>query len=305
MALHFHKKAISSSSTTLATLLTKYKSYSEKIEYSENDQERLDECSSNMVLLTSCLAQIKLGMELLQSKIDKMEQQYANAKTKIEQKDLLQEIEEFENDCRYTETLWEAEGFTYVIEVNTADTKIQLHKVQLKLKIPVNHEVSENGEAPEPCTTTRSAKPPTIKLPKFNGIQEEFPEYWALYESLIHKSNELTTIEKVVLQKESLQGSAENAIKGIKSIPANYNWMIETFKKRFSNQPVNRSEIVKRLFDLPHTGKKADSCQSCLDSITTLVHQMVSAGYDIRQTCDPMWIETVIKKFPYEIVKDS
>ncbi|KHJ85106.1 hypothetical protein OESDEN_15173 [Oesophagostomum dentatum] len=108
----------------------------------------------------------------------------------------------------------------------------------------------------------------------------------------------------MVLLKESLQRSAENAIKGIKPIPANYNWMIETLKKRFSNQPVNRSKIVKRLFDLPHAGKKADSCQSCLDSITTLVHQMVSAGYDIRQTCDPMWIETVIEKFPYEIVKD-
>ncbi|KHJ80090.1 hypothetical protein OESDEN_20244 [Oesophagostomum dentatum] len=64
----------------------------------------------------------------------------------------------------------------------------------------------------------------------------------------------------MVLLKESLQGSAENTIKGIKSIPANYNWMIETLKKRFSSHPVIRSKIFKRLFDLPHACKNADRC---------------------------------------------
>ncbi|EYC20177.1 hypothetical protein Y032_0022g494 [Ancylostoma ceylanicum] len=176
-----------------------------------------------MVLLVSCLSQIKTGIDSLQSKIDKMELQYANAKSKTEQKELIQEIEDFEKESKYSEILQEAEGFQYVVEVNIADTKIKLRKVQLKLKLPVQCDISEEStstsgesnrttnpareieEIPEENRRCRLAKPP----PKFYGNQEEFPEYWALYESLIDNCNELTTIEKIVLLKESLKGPAE------------------------------------------------------------------------------------------------
>ena len=30
---------------------------------------------------------------------------------------------------------------------------------------------------------------------------------------------------------------------------------------------------------------------------------MISAGYDVRSTCDPMWGETILAKFPRDIVK--
>ncbi|KHJ89658.1 hypothetical protein OESDEN_10511, partial [Oesophagostomum dentatum] len=240
-----------------------------------------------------------------------MEQQYANAKSKTEQKELLLEIEEFENEHKHSETLREAEGFAYIVEAAIADTQIKVYQVQMKMKLPYiervdryNQQSRENEEILEQFGPNRSAKPPIIKLSKFNGDQEEFPEFWALYESLVHNCAELTTIEKIVLLKESLRGPAETAVRGIKSIPANYDWMVETLKKPFSNQPTNSAKIVQRLFELPHANKKADSCQRCFDSITTLVHQMVSAGHDIRQTCEPTWTETIIKKFPYEIVKD-
>ncbi|KAK6028966.1 hypothetical protein OSTOST_04936 [Ostertagia ostertagi] len=65
--------------------------------------------------------------------------------------------------------------------------------------------------------------------------------------------------------------------------------------------PTSKEE---KLFELKPASKKADSCQECYDSVKTLVNQMVSAGYDIRNTCDPMWSETILKKFPYEIVKN-
>ncbi|VDO41669.1 unnamed protein product [Haemonchus placei] len=30
---------------------------------------------------------------------------------------------------------------------------------------------------------------------------------------------------------------------------------------------------------------------------------MVSAGYDVRKTCDPMWYDTILAKFPRNLVK--
>ncbi|VDL67065.1 unnamed protein product [Nippostrongylus brasiliensis] len=56
---------------------------------------------------------------------------------------------------------------------------------------------------------TRSIKPPSISLPEFYGTPEEFPEYWAIYDSLVPSSNDLSTIEKIVLLKDSLKGKAE------------------------------------------------------------------------------------------------
>ncbi|KHJ97486.1 hypothetical protein OESDEN_02537 [Oesophagostomum dentatum] len=34
-----------------------------------------------------------------------------------------------------------------------------------------------------------------------------------------------------------------------------------------------------------------------------LTNQMIYAGYDVRSTCDPMWGETILSKFPRDIVK--
>lgn len=42
-------------------------------------------------------------------------------------------------------------------------------------------------------------------LPSFYGNAEEFPEYWAVFESLVHKSTELDVMEKILLLKESLK----------------------------------------------------------------------------------------------------
>uniref|UniRef100_A0A7I4Y857 Reverse transcriptase domain-containing protein n=1 Tax=Haemonchus contortus TaxID=6289 RepID=A0A7I4Y857_HAECO len=150
----------------------------------------------------------------------------------------------------------------------------------------------------------RSIKPPNISLPKFYGSEEEFPEYWAVYDSLIHSSNGLSTIEKIVLLKDSLRGKAERAIKGIQPIAKNYEWIAQTLKDKFGNRPVNRSKIIQNFFDLKAAAHNAKSCDDCLDSIKAVVNQMVSTDYDIRANSESMWTETIIKKFPYTVIKD-
>ena len=322
MSLHFHKVHIQNGSSALADLLKTFEEYNQRIEYPEDDQQRHDECSSNLVLFETCLARIKEAVKVLESKIDKMEELYMSVKSKTDQKEMIADIEELEKETQYSKILKDAAAFVFNIETNMADAKIKLQKVQLKLR-PVyqgslQDESAGNEETGETRATTndgsetnsvsnrktRTIKPPTITLPKFYGNQEEFPEFWAVYESLIHENDDLSTIEKIVLLKDSLKGSAEKAIRGIKPVASNYSWMVETISKRFGNKPTNRSKIVQKLFDLKAPSKGAESCQDCFDAIKTLLHQMVSAGYDIRDTTDPMWTETILQKFPYEIVKD-
>ncbi|KHJ76291.1 hypothetical protein OESDEN_24089 [Oesophagostomum dentatum] len=150
----------------------------------------------------------------------------------------------------------------------------------------------------------KSVKTPTLTLPKFYGVEEEFTEFWAIYETLVHNNTSLSVVEKMLLLKDSLRGKSDNAIKGIQLVPQNYNWMIDALKRKYGNKPVNRARIVQRLTLLRTANITAESCSYVHDKITMLINQMVSAGQDIRKTKDAMWTETILQKFPYEIVKN-
>ncbi|KAK6742872.1 hypothetical protein RB195_010249 [Necator americanus] len=150
----------------------------------------------------------------------------------------------------------------------------------------------------------RTLKPRQLSLPRFYGDEEEFPEFWAIYETLVDQSKVLSTVEKMLLLRDSLKGRAETAIKGIQLIPQNYKWMINALKKKYGNKPTNRAKIVQKLINLPAAKNDADSCMNTFDKIRMLMNQMVSAGQNIPQMQDAMWTEKILEKFPYTIVKN-
>ncbi|XGW34059.1 hypothetical protein V3C99_018097, partial [Haemonchus contortus] len=114
-------------------------------------------------------------------------------------------------------------------------------KITTESSTPPITTVEGNIAQATPQTTCRSVKPPQVSLPKFHGSAEEFPEYWAIFETLVHNSPDLAVMEKILLLKESLMGKAQNSIKGIRLIPDNYDWIIETLHKNYLNQPTNRA----------------------------------------------------------------
>ncbi|KAK6010073.1 hypothetical protein OSTOST_24935, partial [Ostertagia ostertagi] len=73
--------------------------------------------------------------------------------------------------------------------------------------------------------------------------------------------------------------------------------------KKYGNKPVNRARIVRKLHNLQKADRSAESNEAVFDQICMLLNQMISAGQDIRNTNDAMWIETILGKFPQEIVE--
>ncbi|XGW24705.1 hypothetical protein V3C99_006279 [Haemonchus contortus] len=53
---------------------------------------------------------------------------------------------------------------------------------------PSNTTVGGNIAQTIPQKSCRSVKPPQVSLPKFHGSAEDFPEYWAIFETLVHNS---------------------------------------------------------------------------------------------------------------------
>ncbi|KAK6728973.1 hypothetical protein RB195_006184 [Necator americanus] len=287
MALHFHRTPIVLSATTLKTLVSRYREYTKQVEYSAIDEETYQKCRSETALLQSSIRQIKEARENLQELYNEVRDEYKNCKNKSERKDLMIEIEQIEEESQLQSAIAEANDLTFMLTARLDETKnmrenmeIKLGYMSLKLQRDsnVNNEENEEGDGEidnttENCVrdttmpscsqdtsnsastcnsgtakrTLRSIKPPQATLPKFYGNSDDFPEYWAIFEALVHNSEELDIMQKILLLKESLKGRAQTAIKGIKLIPENYNWLIKTLQENYSNHQSNRSQIVKKI----------------------------------------------------------
>ncbi|KHJ96463.1 hypothetical protein OESDEN_03572 [Oesophagostomum dentatum] len=340
MALHFHKTPIIMSATTLKNLTTRYKEYTSKVDYPTIDEDSYEKCQSSISLLQSGVRQIREGRENLQKLYAEIRDEYKNCKNKSERKDLMAEIEQIEEESQLQIAIGESNDLIFMLTARLDEAKSVRDRMEVKLgyiqKSQRSENTANNDDNAQVCldddceqtsasnesenvtqalnsvsiereTTNhgsyRSIKPPQATLPKFYGNAEDFPEYWAIFDTLVHKSKELDVMEKILLLKESLKGRAQTAIKGIKLIPQNYEWIIRTLQQNYCNQPTNRSQIVQKLVNLKSASDSADSCLVVYDHIHMLINQMVSAGYDVRSTNDPMWSETILAKFPRDIVK--
>ncbi|EYB96025.1 hypothetical protein Y032_0154g2997 [Ancylostoma ceylanicum] len=331
------------STKTLRDLNLRYKEYTAKVDFPTIDEENYEKCRVTIALLESGIRQIKEGREHLQDLYNEIRDEYRNCKNKSERKDLMLEIEQIEEESQLLVALGEAHNLIFMLTTRLDDSKCARDGMDVKLGYTTQNsqrnetalqnqdeQITQNGDSEQTSTNNdpedidsstrssipqnsgtnrsnqgpyRSIRPPQATLPKFQGYAEEFSEYWAVFETLVHKCNDLDVMEKILLLKESLRGRAQAAIKGIKLIPENYDWIIRTLQQNYCNQPTNRSQIVQRLVNLKPASNLADSCSAVFDQIQILVNQMISAGYDVRKSCDPMWCETILAKFPQDVVK--
>ncbi|VDL74044.1 unnamed protein product [Nippostrongylus brasiliensis] len=309
MALHFHKIPIINSASTLKNLVTRYTGYTARVEYSSVDEENYEKCKATTALLQSSINQIKEGRERLEKLYSEVREEYKNCKNKSDKKDLLVEIEEIENESQVHKELASADELIFMLTARFDESKCTRDTMSVKLGY-VSHrslilqnssenvenqgdedenqpDESQNGESnPSQTATTsavissgndarhfRSIKPPQATLPKFYGNAEEFPEYWAIFETLVHNSRELDVMEKILLLKESLKGKAQASIKGIRLLPENYQWIIRTLQENYCNQPTNRSQVVQKLVNLKPASNFSDSCSAVFDQIQILINQ--------------------------------
>ncbi|KHJ84902.1 hypothetical protein OESDEN_15378, partial [Oesophagostomum dentatum] len=337
MAFAFYRKPVVLSAKTMKALLENFSEYTKPLDITENDEDLFHKCCRATDLITEAVNQIKTCKESLQTQFDKMQTMYENTNAKSDKKEMLSELQEIENECKFQEIMASANDAIFMLEIRSTEARHDKLRLSQKLGLPIPSAKPKTGRLSsktnpsthEQRVTTgdssseltefeefmsdddsdhsrrvnKAIAPPKITLPKFFGVEEEFSEFWAVFETLVHSNKSLSTVEKMLLLKESLKGNSENAIKGIQLVPQNYIWMIETLKKKYGNKPINRSRIVQRLVNLKPANNTADGCVYVLDKIKMLINLMVSAGLDMRQTEDPMWTEAILKKFPSSIVK--
>lgn len=329
-----------SSASTLKDLVVSYTEYTVRVEYPLTDENTYEKCKSTTALLQSSIKQVKQGKDKLEKLYKEIREEYKTCKNKSDKKDIMLEIEQIENESQLHKELASADNLIYKLMARHEESKCVRDTMSVKLGyISQRALILQNAQscstAPqedeadetEPIETAdsnisqipldsvadnvigsearrcRSIKPPQATLPKFYGNVEDFSEFWAIFETLVHKSKELDVMEKILLLKESLRGKAQDSVKGIKLVPENYEWIIQTIQEKYCNHSVNRSHIAHKLISLKPANSYAESCSSAFDQIQILINQMVSAGYDVRRTCDPLWCEIILAKFPHDVVR--
>ncbi|CAJ0591216.1 unnamed protein product [Cylicocyclus nassatus] len=293
--------------------------YSEGVSTSGNETKQLDELYNAADLISGGIELIRESRDALQILVDKLDKQFDDLNVKGNRKELLAEIEEIDKDTQYSGKIAAANDTMYVLKARLNETRTKAKRLAKKLDMPVHTETVStssdaamkgeiNGEDGEFSANAgawlsedllinsvvesedmmyRTLKPKQLKIPRFYGDEEEFAEYWAIFSTL-----------------DSLKGRAVIAVKGIEMVPKNYQWIIETLKKKYSNRPVNRARVVQKLVDMRPATNTAESCSDTHDKIRMLINQLVSAGQDIRKMQDALWTEKILEKFPYIIVKN-
>lgn len=76
---------------------------------------------------------------------------------------------------------------------------------------------------------------PKINVRTFTGDSAEWPEFFQLYNSLVHENNNLAPIQKFQLLKSYLRNDALAVISGLQLSNDNYSLAYEALKSRFQN----------------------------------------------------------------------
>ena len=86
-----------------------------------------------------------------------------------------------------------------------------------------------------------------LKLPKFCGDYETWPEFWNLFKVSVHDNQLFSPVEKFVHLKAYLVGQAEVAVQGLPFTDQGYLKAVETLKERFDRPDLRRQVLIQRL----------------------------------------------------------
>lgn len=115
-----------------------------------------------------------------------------------------------------------------------------------------------------------AVKLPTINLPTFNGLYEQWMSFYDSFTSLIDKDTNLSDIQKLQYLKSSLKGQAAEVVQNIELTAANYKIAFDLLKHQFHNKRLIIQNHIKALFDLPQTqGDNPNSLRQITNRILT------------------------------------
>lgn len=123
--------------------------------------------------------------------------------------------------------------------------------------ISLRSHVTNNFQSGPNSNGIQSIKLPTISLPKYNGIYQNWLEFRDTFRSLIHDNSAISNVQKFHYLRASLEGDASSVIKSLELSCSNYEVAWNTLLERYDNDKLLIYNHVKTLFNTESISKES------------------------------------------------
>ncbi|XP_045774363.1 uncharacterized protein LOC123873546 [Maniola jurtina] len=139
-------------------------------------------------------------------------------------------------------------------------------------------------------------KLPTISVPTFDGSCDRWLEFRDTFQSLVHESTQISSIQKFHYLKSSLKGSAALVIDSVEFSSDNYSVAWELLLNRFNNNKLLIHSHIKALFTLQAMTKEApDLLRNLIDSYLKNLRALKILGEPV-DSWDTILIYIIVSK---------
>ncbi|XP_077552513.1 uncharacterized protein LOC144166952 [Haemaphysalis longicornis] len=154
-------------------------------------------------------------------------------------------------------------------------------------------------------TQRSKIKLPKLELIKFSGRSNEWQHFWELFEEVVDKNEDLSSIDKYNFLRVSVTGDAATAIAGLPPTARCYNDAVQLLKKRFGNEELLIQEHFKKLIDLKPVRSSEDvrGLRRLHDTLAAHIRGLETLGRKL-ETFSSMLLPIAQRALPEDLLLD-
>ncbi|GFX05995.1 DUF1758 domain-containing protein [Trichonephila clavipes] len=156
-------------------------------------------------------------------------------------------------------------------------------------------EVKNQGSS-HSLVSARSAevKLPTLSLPIFSGVTEEWLAFSDLFEAAVSNNNDLTGAQKLQYLKGSLKSDALKIINSLSITNDNFEIAWKLLRDRYFNKRGIMSSLIKKFINItPLSGESSTQILKLIDSTKEFVRMLESLEYRVDPTTDTLLMHMI------------
>ena len=154
----------------------------------------------------------------------------------------------------------------------------------------------------KPVSNTMMYSPvklPPLQLPMFSGTVVEWPEFWALFDT-IHTNTQLSQVSKFAYLKDCLTAEAAQCMGGLPITAGAYEIAIDVLCERYGGPEIVISSLYTELRRMPMAERGFDSIENTFDNMERIMRQLSTLGENVSQ--QRLLVQQIMAKFPLEVI---
>ncbi|XP_050338934.1 uncharacterized protein LOC126765270 isoform X3 [Bactrocera neohumeralis] len=134
---------------------------------------------------------------------------------------------------------------------------------------------------------------PVLQIPTFNGKYSDWPDFFSMFNTVVHQDVDLSRIEKFQHLRSSLRDAALDTILSLEISKQSYDKAIDLLKARFDNKRLNFQAHIRDIFQLKRVeGDRVAKLRELSDTVNAHLRALQTMGTK-EQIADCLLIQLV------------